>query len=249
MKKKMITSVLLMSLSLSLLTGCGGNEVSEPAEEEVTVEDVATEDTEEETEEDTEEVSEESEEESTEAKEVSDSGSAPDNVVEATLENPAKIGEWVATKKYSPVDDEDHTIYYRITGVLRGEEAQKIIDEYHAGDNFYEFTDLEDDDLEYCVLTYETYFPPEFPEQEYEGDNLGVTSVYLDFDVCNLEDYGSIEHYLGLSTWNITEEPDEFFAGNTFTEGRAVMTMIKDFDEYLIYPTYDYEHKTYTRGE
>lgn len=250
MKKKMIASVLLMSLSLSLLTGCGGNAAPESTEEQVTVE-ATTEDTEEETKEDTEEVSEESEEESTEAKEssASDGSFSPDNVVEATLENPAKIGEWVATKKYSPIDDEDHTIYYRITGVLRGEEAQKIIDEYHAGDNFYEFTDLEDDDLEYCVLTYETYFPPEFPEQEYEGDNLGVTSVYLDFDVCNLEDYGSIEHYLGLSTWNITEEPHEFFAGNTFTEGRAVMTMIKDFDEYLIYPDYDYEHKTYIRGE
>lgn len=247
MRKKMIASVLLMSLSLSLLTGCGGNTVPESTGEEASVEDVTEEDTEEVTEEDTEEVS---EEESTGAKEASDGNSAPDNVVEATLENPAKIGEWVATIAYSPTDQEDHTIYYRITGVIRGEEAQKIIDEYHAGDNFYEFSDLEDDDLEYCVLTYETYFPPEFPEEEYEGMNLGITTnVNLSFSLCNLEDFGTIGNYLGLDSRDISEDPEEFYAGNTFAEGRAVMVMIKDFDEYLIYPDYDYEHKTYTRGE
>lgn len=248
MRKKWIASVLLMFLSFSLLTGCGGNTMSQSTEDEVSVEEITTEDTEEETEEDTEEVSEEEGAEEKESK-ASDADSAPDNVAEATLENPAKIGEWVATKQYSAVDEEDHTIYYRITGVIRGEEAQKIVDEYNAGDNFYEFTDLEDDHLEYCIITYETYFPPEFPELEYEGTNLGITNVDLSFSLCNLEDYGAIGNYIGLSTRDISEDPDEFFAGDTFTEGRAIMNMIKDFDEYLIYPDYDYEHRTYTRGE
>lgn len=255
MKKKLLALLLIVVMGMSTLTGCAQVMYTLAQKEQTTEteEVIVDEDTEEVIEENTEEVEEEAtevaEEDSTEATATTGSGEVDFDVAEGTLENPAKIGEWVATKTYSSEDDQYHTIYYRITGVIRGDEAQKTVDDYNAGDNFVVFEELEYDELEYCVVTYETHYPSDFPEGEY-----GLYSADVDLGVCNLEDSGGIEGYIGLSSvWDISETPEEFHAGDTFTEGKAIFAMVKDFSDYLFYASYydddSNEFASYVKGE
>lgn len=95
-------------------------------------------------------------------------GSLNVTAVEATLEKTIQVGEWVETMKYSAQDSKDHPMYFKIIGVIRGKETKKIVDEYNAAGNVLKFKGLEQDDLEYCVVTYESYFPTDFPEAEWD---------------------------------------------------------------------------------
>ncbi len=264
MKKKLLALLLVGVMCMSMLTGCAQvfytfaqkeakttTESYEYDYDDPTTEDeYVFDDTEEVTEESTEETSEEVATQEAENKnESTGSGEVDFEVAEGSLSNPAKIGEWVATKTYCVETDDYRTIYYRITGVIRGEEAQKIVDEYNSGDHFVRFDPLEHDTLEYCVVTYETHYPADFPEGEY-----GLYEADVDLSACNLEDSGSIENFIGLSSvWDISEDPEEFHAGDTFKDGKAVFAMVKGFSDYLFYSNYyddsSEEHKAYVKGE
>lgn len=250
MKKKIISLTLVMMLGASLLAGCGKMKIVFEEDTETVTQEQAEDISQEET-----ELEEEPETEADmEAETDEDAGtdSAPSDItpVEATLENPAKIGEWVETKSYSAQDSQYHTMYFKITGVIRGEEAQKIVDEYNEEGHVVVINELDKDDLEYCIVTYETYFPSDFPQAEW-----GITSVDVDLSVCNLEDSGAIADYIGLSSvWDISDSPetDEFHAGDTFKDGQAVFAMVKGFTEYLFNCSYfenDIEVNAYVIGQ
>lgn len=157
--------------------------------------------------------------------------------VEASIENPAKIGEWVEAKKRATQDKDYHTIYFRLTKVITGDEAKKIVDEYNSRSSIVEISDLEQEDLEYRIVTYEVYYPEDFPMSDY-----GIAAVSLDLNLCNLKDSGSIAGYIGLSSvWDISNESDALHAGETFKEGKAVFAMVKGSSEYLF--KYGYKDK------
>lgn len=128
--------------------------------------------------------------------------------VETTSEAPAKIGEWVATKKPSSVDNQFHTVYYRITDVVR-DEAEVMAAVEASGSTFE--PDPLDEHLEYCMLTYEVYFPSDFPQEE-----AGIMDTGLSFYV---------------------ENPNGF---NYFEadEGKAVFAMVKDGSDYIFETSY-----------
>lgn len=240
MRRTVISLSLAMMLCTTLLAGCGkfvyvGNTEAVTQEQGISEEDIQTE---EETEwEDTaeqENTTENEPGEETEPEANMNSGSSDITPVEATLEKPAQAGEWVEIKKRSFQDKKDHTMYFKITGVIRGDEAKKVVDGYNAEGNVVQLSELEKDDLEYCVVTYESYFPADFPEPEW-----GISNVDVDLSICNPDDSGAIAGYIGLSTvWDISKTPDEFHAGNTFTEGRAVFAMVKGSSEYLFHCSY-----------
>ena len=157
--------------------------------------------------------------------------------VKASLETPAKLNEWVETKTYCVKAQEYRTVYFRIIGITRGAAAQEAIDAYNDSDHLVKLQDLEEDDLEYCYCDYEVYFPEDFPQEEW-----GISTVDLDFSICNTKDSGAIANYIGLSTtWEINEDPDEFFAGDTYS-GRFVFAMVKDFKDFLL-KYYYYENE------
>lgn len=190
-----------------------------------------------------------------ETPEVSPSQAAPEGIepVETTIDNPAQLGQWVETMRYSPVDSAYHTVYYRITNVVRGEEAQAAADAYNAEGHVIQFSALEDDNLEYCMLEYEVYFPEDFPQEDY-----GITTVDIDFSV-ESPDGGGIEAngvaYIGLSSVvdiSVAPEINEFYAGQTFTEGKAIYAMVKGVSDYVFEVGYfddnDQEHVSYVQG-
>lgn len=250
MRKKLISLTLAMVICTSLLAGCGVVNNTETTTETITQEQSTSEEEQEtEGESDTEDMTEADAEEK--SKENTGSGSSDVTAVEATLEKPAQIGEWVETMKYSAQDSKDHPMYFKITGVIRGNEAQKIVDEYNAEGNVLSFRELEQDDLEYCVVTYESYFPTDFPEAEW-----GITDIDVDLSLCDLDDSGAIAGYIGLSTvWDISKDPEvnTFYVGDTFTEGQAVFAMVKGSSEYLFNCSYyddnDTEINAYIVGQ
>lgn len=229
--KKRIVLLLSVGLMAAWLWGCGGQETEEhqePAAEETTEEEEA-----EPAEEETEEAEEETTQEAAPAGDI--------KPVETTIDSPAKLGEWVETKRYSAEDSQYHTVYYRITDIVRG--AQDEVDAYNASDSFVKLENLDNDELEYCMLTYEVYFPEDFPQADY-----GITSVDMDFGIEN-PDGGGIEKdgvaYIGLSSvWDISEAPEinEFYAGDTFTEGKAIFAMVKDVSGYVVESSYPDEN-------
>lgn len=162
--------------------------------------------------------------------------------VATTLEAPAKIGDWVETKLYSAQDKAYHTVYFRITDIVRDSAAvQSAIDAYNNADHLRTFEPLENDDLEYCLIKYETAFPADFPQAEW-----GITSVDVNFSITTVEGGGIKANglsYIGLSTvYDITESPEinEFYAGQTFTDGQAVFVMVKGVSDYVV-ETYYFE--------
>lgn len=243
--KKRIVLLLSVGLMAAWLWGCGGQEAEEPQEpaaEETTEEEEAEEAKP--AEEETEEAEEETTQEAVPAGDI--------KPVETTIDSPAKLGDWVETKRYSAEDSQYHTVYYRITDIVRG--AQDEVDAYNASDSFVKLENLDNDELEYCMLTYEVYFPEDFPQADY-----GITSVDMDFGIEN-PDGGGIEKdgvaYIGLSSvWDISEAPEinEFYAGDTFTEGKAIFAMVKDVSGYVVESSYPDENDemvyTYVEGK
>ncbi|MDO4572758.1 MAG: hypothetical protein Q4C13_05260, partial [Clostridia bacterium] len=157
--------------------------------------------------------------------------------VSTSLDAPAKIGEWVETECYSAVDSAYHTAYYRVTNIVRG--AQSAVDAYNAADHAVVFPALEDEALEYCMIEYEVYYPADFPQADF-----GITNVDIDFSVKSptgggIEANGLV--YIGLSTvWDISERPEinEFYAGQTFSAGRAIFAMVKGVNAYVLEAAY-----------
>ena len=171
--------------------------------------------------------------------------------VQTAIDAPAKIGEWVETKRYSAEDSGYHTVYYRVTNVARGDEAKKAVDAYNAEDHAVVIGEVEGE-LEYGLIEYEVYFPEDFPQADY-----GITSIDINFSVTS-PDGGGIKangmSYIGLSSvWDISKAPEinEFYAGQTFTEGKAVFAMVKGVTDYVFEVSYyldDEEYVSYVEG-
>ena len=101
------------------------------------------------------------------------------NPVTSSKEAPAKIGDWQETKRYSTVDSKEHTIYYRIRDIVRyNDEVQSALDAWNDADHLMVFDPLESDDLEYCLIKYEAYYPEDFPQHEW-----GITNVDVGFQL------------------------------------------------------------------
>ncbi|MDD3243210.1 MAG: hypothetical protein PHD32_05735 [Eubacteriales bacterium] len=164
-----------------------------------------------------------------------------------TADAPAAIGQWVETKRYSAQDSAYHTVYFRIREVRRasGDPAvQQAIDDYNQADHISTFQEIENADLEYCMVEYEVYFPEDFPQADY-----GITSVDINFSVGSPSGGGIKANgmsYIGLSSvYDISDSLDinTFYAGNTYTQGKAIFAMVKGVSDY-VFETYYFENDT-----
>ena len=159
-----------------------------------------------------------------------------DKVVKTSVENPANLGEWIEATRYSATDQKYHTVYYRVNKIMRGKDAQSIVDRYNAEDHVVVFEDLADDDMiEYCALEYDVYFPEDFPDSKY-----GIASCDLTFNVTGPNDDTIKDKngraYIGLSSvYDATEDSasEKIHAGDIF-HGQAIYGMGKSIDNYLL---------------
>lgn len=248
MKRKSLTAVMIIAMLATTLSACSSEKATPSEQPTVQAEPATSAENSPEAEPNSEpkdspdspESPESKSEPSTDSKKDTTSSIKP--VGQTSIEDPAPLNEWLETKRYSPVDDSYHTVYYRITDIIRGsqsDEVQAYVDTYNAEDHLSTFKAIEDPNLEYCLLKYEVEFPADFPQADY-----GITSVNLDFSITT-EEGGGIDvngtSYIGLSSvYDTTKKPDlnEFYAGQTFTKGEAVFAMVKDFSDYVIKTDY-----------
>lgn len=138
-------------------------------------------------------------------------------------DNPAKLGEWVKSAKYNPTSGKQEPIYWRV--INTSSNCQGKIEEYNAGDNFYKFEPLENEDLGYCIVTYQVYFPEEYPAAEW-----GISSPDIMLTARNPEG-GGINFkgvsYIGLGSCKDISKDTIAFPGKVFT-GESVYAMIND---------------------
>jgi hypothetical protein len=181
------------------------------------------------------------------------------NPVAATVENPANVGEWIESIRTAYAADGTSpktTFYYRITGINRDEPAViAAIEQYNESRSFFKIgldSIADYPELGWCMLTYEVYFPADYPQPSY-----GISSPDIRLGIDGM-DGGVLRYngrsYIGLSVTDISESPDsrEVQPGDLWQGGVAVFVMVKDFDEYLItYDGYDEDYNSnysYTRG-
>ena len=172
------------------------------------------------------------------------------DVVEASLESPATVGDWVKILKYSTGDDAYHEVYLRISAIYKGDEAQTYIDAYNDSLGYDYFSELEDDTLSYVAFTYEIYYPT-----DYVTSLLGYITAPTAadaFSICDAEGASSVsyEDYtisdFAVEDVSVYSEDLELMPGDTFTYGAVVFEMINDCGEYLIkISSYDGENITY----
>lgn len=208
-------------------------ETAEPTEESSE----ATEESTEATEEATEEAS-----EATEGATVDPDDVDISNAVESTsAEEPAKLGQWIKSTRYSAASGEYEAIYWRVIGTTF--DCQEDIDRYNSEDHLVEFTELENDDLSYCKVSYQVYFPEDFSAKEW-----GISSAELSLRAQS-PDGGGIEWngmaYIGLGSCQDISVEQEIMPGDVFN-GEAIFVMIDDPS--IVY-VFDYYHNTLGAGD
>ncbi|MDL2236486.1 hypothetical protein LJC56_01435 [Christensenellaceae bacterium OttesenSCG-928-K19] len=237
MKKSLFGIVLVVIMLAVVFSGC--TDVQEPAETAMpeTTQEQEQAPTEEPIPEPTEEATPElTQEQESEPTKDGDISADPGEIVpvETMAENPAKIGEWVETKRYSTESGNYHTVFYRILNIERGDAALSAVQRYNDEGHVTYFEEIEDSDLEYCLLTYEVYFPEEFPA----GD-LGITMATIELGATNPAGGGITANgrtYIGLgATHDISPnlEAKDLYPGDTWV-GEAIFAMAKDYSDYVI---------------
>lgn len=164
------------------------------------------------------------------------------NAVESTsAEEPAKLGQWIKSTRYSAASGEYETIYWRVIGTTF--DCQEDIDRYNSEDHLVEFTELENDDLSYCKVSYQVYFPEDFSAKEW-----GISSAELSLRAQS-PDGGGIEwngmSYIGLGSCQDISVEQEIMPGDVFN-GEAIFVMIDDPS--IVY-VFEYYHNTLGAGD
>lgn len=172
---------------------------------------------------------------------------------DTSSEEPAKLNQWVETNQgvYRNEDETTyHTCYVRVTKVTTQEEKPeylKSLVEQHNKVSFYlNEIDLEKeekelpDDVEFCVLEYDVYYPKDFPTSE-----DGTIRPNIDFSAGNIDTWEPIrladgtDFYSGQ--WFIldtleTEEDPTYFPDKTYSF-KTVFAMVKGYKDYVIFRT------------
>ena len=133
-----------------------------------------------------------------------------------SIDKPAKFGEWVKSTRYAPATKTYETIYWRV--IATSFDCKEDVERYNSENHSYKFADLEEGKVKYCKVTYQVYFPEEFPVNK-EGI---ISSCILPLNCDNpkkgyVECDGVIYTGLGGSVTDVTVDktgkPGEVFTG------------------------------------
>ncbi|MGG7178275.1 hypothetical protein ACQPU1_11810 [Clostridium paraputrificum] len=179
MKRKILSSLLVAMLSVTLVA-CGDKKEPTPDTTTPQVEDTAKEPEEE--------------------KPVATNTTAKESSIDSKL----NIGETGLASMLIPSilskNDslETGTVKVSLDSIVRGDAAQKIVDEYNASDYGLTVASLDSSLLEYAVVEYSLTIPNDFPHDEF-GPSPNITSSIRGNDGNGLVYDGIL---FSISTWN-----------------------------------------------
>ena len=167
-------------------------------------------------------------------------GSSQDGQEQAEQENYVKwkeTGTWQKTKKVAKADKKRHTVKFKIAKVISDEKAalKKINDFNNSGQGNMIETELNNDDLQYCVAEYKVKYPSSFPDEQF-----GIMNVAIPFKITALD--GSSELKVGNTVYKNLSKTQEigdlpvgwdFYSGQTYN-GKIAYVIPKGFTDYCI---------------
>ena len=161
---------------------------------------------------------------------------------------PAPMGIWLKAYRLSYEDSDDHEVYFRVKTVRRSDDQVNAdIQSYNSLSTSGYIGDLEDENLEYCEIEYDVYYPEDF----FVGERGYIVDPTLAFSIANPQGGGFITSrgiYVGLSKVQpvdiFPEEPvdtteeDEgaslhVVPGEVF-HGKSIFAMLKEEDNFVL---------------
>lgn len=148
-----------------------------------------------------------------------------------TIENPAKVGDWLKTVQYNPVNDAYEDVYFRITDVVRGDAAMKYVNEYNAASSFLQIEIKELEGTEPCVIMYDVKFP-----ETWTDGGRNISNRTLSISPCGMDGYSLDNGTVRLMqmTQNISSREGDYRAGDTVVGNKTVATLFTGSSDYLI---------------
>lgn len=140
---------------------------------------------------------------------------------ETSAEAPANVGQWIEVTRYNAISQVNEVIYWRVVNTTF--DCQAEIDRYAAEGGWYTFDPLENEDMAYCMLNYEIYYPKEYPAEDY-----GISKPFHSLRAKS-PDGGGIEWkgmaYIGLGQCYDISAEQETMPGDVF-KGQCIFVMI-----------------------
>lgn len=148
-----------------------------------------------------------------------------------------EVGKWQKTKKKAKADKKKHTVKFRIAKVISNEKkALKAINDFNnSGQGNMIETELDNDQLQYCVADYEVKYPSDFPDEQF-----GLMDVAMKFKITALD--GSSDLKVGSTVYKNLSKTQEigdlpvgwdFYSGQTY-KGKIAYVIPKGFTDYCI---------------
>lgn len=169
---------------------------------------------------------------------------------EASLENPAHVGDWVSLRFYNKYSNEYEPILFSITKLYEDLDPGSMIEKYNNSGKlmvqnaYYDdkinitFDSInryskDDSDIVDMIYEYSIYFP-----SSYSADGTTIDDTVVDITLCNLDDtsnaiYGNIDLYKSVHDFNDVYKYTAT-VGEDFTNGMGTYAMYKDYAEYLL---------------
>lgn len=156
---------------------------------------------------------------------------------DATLDSPARLGEWISTTVYNKTSKSYEPICICIDEVYVGEIAQQMITDYNnissqKDENFIPYYLSNAGAFDYVTIEYSIFFPSNFTM-----NSNGIADIKVPLTICNLRDNGKgIDGYLNLDQTfvDISEPISNIEPGTIWYDGVCLFEMSKDFDAYYI---------------
>ena len=156
-------------------------------------------------------------------------------IVDATIDNPARLGEWVSTVAYNKATRTYEPVCVCITDVITGELANTFMEDYNNThpelENAYYVANPTEQ--EFVIYKYAVYFPKSFTASS-DGQ---IHNVTIPISICNKKDNGLA---IGSSTQlvntvtDLSEAMNNVTNGSIWYDGVGYYEMDIDFDSYFI---------------
>lgn len=163
---------------------------------------------------------------------------------EATIDSPARTGEWVSTTVFNRTTNTYEPVCICIDEIYTGEIAQEIVTDYNntmsvdpdASYNFIPYFVSDPSAFEYVAFEYSIFFPSTFTMNK-----NGNADIVVPFDISNLKDNGKgIDGYINLDKTLVDISPViSANPGSIWYDGLGFFEMSIDFDAYYIKVTSD----------
>lgn len=146
--------------------------------------------------------------------------------VGTSKENAVDVGEWTVASKYNPNTSGYQDVKVKVTNIVRGDEAKKIVKEYADSDKYFNYEEPEDA-MEWVVIEYDVDM------DGIEIPSYGISPT-VNVNVVGTDKYDSIK-YNGKAYSTLTYEvSSNDYVKTSTASNKVAATLPVGYTDYLI---------------